>query len=106
MICDGTLKFHRLGGRGNVWKEYRGGMPMHDRFISYFPISSSCRPGSAQSKRKVVSGQCGGQDPRSESDAVAQQPDGHTRFKLPLNRAHHIQGGPSEDGHDGDAHAR
>ena len=50
---------------------------------------------------KSVSRQCGSQDPGLASDAVAQQPDGHVRFEFPLNRAQHVQGGPSQDGHDG-----
>ena len=56
---------------------------------------------SGRANAKSVSGQCGGQDPGSASDAVAQQPDGHIRFEFPLNRAHHVQGSPSQDAHDG-----
>ena len=36
VICDGELTFYRLGGRGDVWKEYRGGTAVHDRFVAYF----------------------------------------------------------------------
>ena len=36
VICDGKLTFHRLGNRGDVWKAYRGGTAVHDRFVSYF----------------------------------------------------------------------
>ena len=36
VLCDGTLTFYRLGGRGDVWTAYRGGTAVHDRFVAYF----------------------------------------------------------------------
>ena len=36
VLCDGEHTFYRLGGRGDVWKEYRGGTAVHDRFVAYF----------------------------------------------------------------------
>ena len=34
VICDGELTFHRLGGRGDIWKEHVG-TAVHDRFAPY-----------------------------------------------------------------------
>ena len=36
VLCDGEHTVYRLGGRGDVWKEYRGGTAVHDRFVAYF----------------------------------------------------------------------
>ena len=37
------------------------------------------------------------------ADLVPQQPDGQIRSEILLNRAHHVQGGPSEDAHHGES---
>ena len=55
----------------------------------------------ARVNAKSRSGQGGGQDPGVASNPVAQQPNGHMRTEILLNRAHPVQGGPSEDAHHG-----
>ena len=67
------------------------------------PMNLVLHPGVNAKSR---SGQAAGQDPGVASNPVAQQPNGHMRTEILLNRAHPVQGGPSEDAHHGRSVAR
>ena len=95
-IC-GELASHILKHLGKSPRDVK-----YEHWLSNEPLGGmEATPIPARANAKSGSGQGGGQNPGSASDAVAQQPDGHILAGMLLKRAQPVQCGPAQDAHHG-----